>query len=65
LITSRKVLRTRNVSDKNCRENQNTFYGQYIFFLKILPFMSNVEKYSTAGETTDGDMARAHFTPVT
>ena len=21
-----------NISDKSCRENQNTFYGQYIFF---------------------------------
>jgi len=35
------------------------------FFPKILPFISNVEKYSRAGEATDDNMAYAHFTPVT
>ena len=27
--------------------------------------MSNVEKYSSASEATDDNMAHAHFTPVT
>jgi hypothetical protein len=35
------------------------------FFPKILPFMSNVEKYSGAGEAIDDNMAHAHFTSVT
>jgi len=29
---SRRILGNRNVSDKSCWENQNTFYVQYIFF---------------------------------
>ena len=28
------LLRMRNVSDKSCRENHNTFYVQYFFFLE-------------------------------
>jgi len=29
----------KNVSEKNCRENQNThFMSQYLFFLKIVTF---------------------------
>jgi hypothetical protein len=55
----------RNFSDNNSRENQNTFYNEHIFFPKILPFMSNVEKYSRAGEATDDNMAHAHFAPLT
>ena len=38
LIVSRSVLlKVKNISDKSCRENQNTFYVQYFF--KIMPFM--------------------------
>jgi hypothetical protein len=41
LIISRSVLlRMRNVSDKSCRENQNThFVFSNFFFSKIVPFM--------------------------
>jgi hypothetical protein len=31
-----------------------------IFFLKIIPFWDNVEKYSTAGQATDDNMAHEH-----
>ena len=33
------LLRMRNVSDKSCRENQNTCFIFNNFFLKIVPFM--------------------------
>ena len=40
LITSRSfLLRMRNVSDKSCRENQNTHFGFSNYFSKIVPFM--------------------------
>ena len=40
LIISRSVLlRMRNVSDKSCRENQNTHFVFSNVFLKIVPFL--------------------------
>jgi len=40
VIISRSVLlRIRNVSDKSCRENQNTHFMMNDFFPKIVPFM--------------------------
>ena len=40
LITSRSfLLNKRNVSDKCCRENQNTHFVFGKIFLKIVPFM--------------------------
>jgi len=55
MIISRTVLlRMRNVSDKKCRENQNThFVFNKFFFLKSGGLWDNVEKYSTAGHATD------------
>jgi len=39
-FTSRSVLlRMRNVSDKSCRENQNTHFVFSNFLPKIVPFM--------------------------
>jgi hypothetical protein len=39
-ISRRILLRMRNVSNKSCRGNQNTFYAQQLFFLpKIVPFV--------------------------
>jgi len=46
------LLRMRNFSDKSCRENQNTFCVQWLFFLsKIEPFMRKCGKiwYSQTG----------------
>ena len=40
LIISRSLLvRMRNVSDKSCRENQNTHFVFGNFFSKIVPFV--------------------------
>ena len=40
MIISRWILlRTRNVSDKSCRENQNTHFMFNNFFSKMVPFM--------------------------
>jgi hypothetical protein len=56
------LLRTRNISDKSCRENQNTHFIFNNFFKKSCRLWDNVEKYGRAGETIDDKMAHAHFT---
>jgi hypothetical protein len=38
------VLRMRNVSDKSCRENHNTFYVQYFFFFENQDFFEIMPK---------------------
>jgi hypothetical protein len=48
----------RNVSDKNCRENQNTHYVFSNFFPESRAIYENVEKYR-AGQATDDNMAHA------
>jgi len=52
MIISRGVfLRVRNISDKSCREHQNThFVFNSFFYPKILPFVikcENIQKYKT------------------
>jgi hypothetical protein len=37
----------RNVSEKNCRENQNTFFVE-LYIRKSCCFLDNVEKYGRA-----------------
>ena len=56
------LRRTRNVSDRSCRENQNTlFFGSInIFPRKLCRLWDNVEKYCRAGQVTDDNMAHAH-----
>ena len=45
LIISRSVLlRMRNISDKSCRENQNTLFYSIHFSSKILPFIRKCGK---------------------
>jgi hypothetical protein len=47
----------RNVSDKICRENQNTFFMLKNFFSENRA-VYNVEKYGTARQATDGNIIR-------
>jgi len=50
----------RNVSDKRT-ENQNTLlYSVNFFFRKSCRRWNNVEKYCTAGQATDDNMAHVH-----
>jgi hypothetical protein len=60
LTISRSVLlRMRNVSDKSCRENQNTHFVFSKFFpRKSCRLWDNVEKYYRAGQVTDGNIKR-------
>jgi len=51
----------RNVSDKSCKENQNTHFMFNNIFRKIAPFMRCEKKYFRVGQTTD-DTAQAHCT---
>ena len=61
LIISRSVLfRMRNVSDKCCRENQNTHFVFNNVFPEIVPFMGKVEKYGTVRQATADNMVHAN-----
>jgi len=52
IVSSRIVLRMRNVSDRSCSENQNT---RFVFINLFPPGNRNVEKYCRAGQAT-GDL---------
>jgi hypothetical protein len=54
------LLRMRNVSDKNCRENQNTHFMYNNFFWKLCQLQNNVEKYCRAGQATDDKTMQMH-----
>jgi hypothetical protein len=54
------LLIIRNVSDKSCRENQNTFYVPFFFPRKSFRLRDNAEKYCTAGQATDDSIAHAN-----
>jgi len=62
IISHSVLLRTRNVSDKNCTETQNThcMFNNF-FFLKSCHLWDNVEKCCRAGQATDGNMAHAYY----
>jgi len=49
LIPQWILQRMRNVSDKSCRENENTHFSfNNFFFFKLCHLWDNVEKYGTA-----------------
>jgi hypothetical protein len=59
------LLRMRNVSDKNCRENQNTDIKTHCMFTNFFSRKSwrlwiNVERHRRAGQATDNNTAHAH-----
>jgi len=54
------ILRKRNVSDKSCRENQNTHFMFNIFFWKLCRLWDNVEKSRRLGQATDDNIITAH-----
>ena len=64
VISFSVLLRIRTVSDKSCRESQNTrfMFNNSFFFPpppKIMPCVRYVEKYCRAGQATDDNMAHA------
>jgi hypothetical protein len=60
LIISRSFpLKMGNVSVEICRENQNTLFVFNNFFFSFV--RGSVEKYCTAGQDTNDNMAHAHF----
>ena len=54
------LQRISKVSRKRCRE-KNTFFIFNNVFPKIMPFTRYVEKRDTVGQTTDNNMAHAHY----
>jgi hypothetical protein len=62
LIIPRSILRTKNISHKICRENQNKHFILNNFFSKIVPFVRECGKNIVrAGQVTDDNMAHAHY----
>jgi hypothetical protein len=49
----------RNVSDKSCRQNKNTYFIPKNFISKIMPFMRHVEKCGGARQATDDNTTHA------
>jgi hypothetical protein len=59
VIISRSILvRTINVSDKSCTENQNTHFMFNNFFRKSCHLWDNVEKYGRARQATEDNIIR-------
>jgi hypothetical protein len=60
IISLSFLPRIRNVSDKSCRENQNTYFvfnNSFFFsFRKSSRLGENVERYCRAGRATDDDI---------
>ena len=52
------LLKMRNVSNKSCRENQNTYFMLNNFSRKSCRLWDDVEKYGRAGEATGDDIIR-------
>ena len=46
----------RNILDKRCRENQNTYFMSNNFLTKIVPFMDKAEKCGRNGKATDDNI---------
>jgi hypothetical protein len=61
LISRPFPLRMRNVSDKNCIENQNTHFMLNFFFRKLCSLCDNVQKIDTAGQATDDSSGHALY----
>jgi hypothetical protein len=56
-IFRRILLRTKNISDKICRDNRNTqFMFNFCFFLKSWRLWHNVEKYGRTKQATDDNI---------
>jgi len=51
----------KNIAHEICRESRSTYFMFNNFFRKSCRLWDNVEKYCTAGQTTDDNMAQAHF----
>jgi len=57
------ILRLRNFAVKGCRENQNKFFIQPHFLENRSFYALMWKKHGTAGNTTDDNMAHAHYMP--
>jgi len=58
IVSHSVLLRMTNISDKLCRENQNTHFIFNDFSRKSCRLWDNVEKYGTARQGKDDNMAR-------
>ena len=63
IISSSIHLKMRNISDKSCRENQNTFYVQLLFFPENGAFCEIMWKNIVEPASAQMTMARAYCMP--
>jgi len=61
IIPRSVLLRTRNVSDKMCSENQNTHFVFRNFFRKSCRLWGNVKKNGKTGQATDDNITRRMY----
>jgi len=62
MISRSVLLRMKNVSDKSCRENQNTHFMFNKFFLDNRAIYGVMwKKHCTAGQATEDNRAHEHF----
>jgi len=62
IISGLVLLRMRNVSDKSCKEFQNThFIFSNFFFKKLCHWWYTVENYSKARQVTNDSMVHVQF----
>jgi len=55
-------LRMRNISDKSCMQNNNTFHiSKHFFFDKSCRLWDNVKKYCRDRQAADSNTAHAHY----
>jgi len=59
IISCSVLLRTKNVSEKSCRENHSTHFMLITLFPKLCLLWDNVEKYCRAGQARVDNMAHA------
>ena len=59
IISRSFLLRIKNISNKRCREKQNTHFYSVIVFRKLYLFWEKAEKFCLAGQATDDNMAHA------
>jgi len=52
------LFRIRNISDKICRENKNTFLYSVTFYRKWYRSLNNAEKYGRDRQATDGNITQ-------
>jgi hypothetical protein len=60
IVSRRTILKMRNLSDRSCRENQNTYFmfNNFFFFRKSCLLWDNLEEFCSVGQNIDRNIIR-------